>query len=296
MNTLLNLLVFFSPIIMIIGIGIKFFKISKMPVNVRWEIYPLPAIKREKCKCVGSYIEEVDWVKKKSEKNFLGEIIEPFKEMFFLHRLKKFNTYGLWPWSMALHWGIWFLFLWFFLVFIALFMENFNISNFVFVAYLSYLLGILGSLGLIFKRNSNKDLRLYTSGIDYFNLFFLLSIFGTGLLMTIGGNFINENLSYIEGIITFNLEISEFSKITIIHFLLFAIFLIYIPFSKFFHGPVKFFTFHKILWNDSYQQKGSSEETKISQQLNYKVRWAGPHILPEKSWLENAKNPNIEDK
>lgn len=294
MDILFNLLFFFSPIIMLIGLGIKFFQISKMPVHVRWEIYPLPSIKSDKGS--GSYMEEVDWLKKKPKKSLIGEIIEPFKEIIYLHRLKKFNTYGLWLWSVALHWGVWLLFLWFFLIFIALFIENFNISNFVFVAYLSFILGILGSLGLIFKRNFNKELRLYTSGIDYFNLAFLMSLFVTGLLMTVGGNFVTEYLSYVEGIIAFNLQISEFSEITTIHFILFAIFLIYIPFSKFFHGPVKFFTFHKILWNDFYQQKGSSEERMISQQLNYKVRWAGPHVFPEKSWLENAKNPKIEEK
>lgn len=55
-------------------------------------------------------------------------------------------------------------------------------------------------------------------------------------------------------------------------------------------------TFHKILWDDMYQVKGSEEDKKISEQLNYRVRWSGPHILSDKSWLENAQNTNLHDK
>ncbi|GAB6182304.1 respiratory nitrate reductase subunit gamma [Thermodesulfovibrio hydrogeniphilus] len=292
MEKLIILLALFSPVILIAGVIFKFYQISKMPLNVRWEIYPVPHGKKDG----GSYLEETDWISKEHKKNTIAEITEPLKEIFYLHRVKKFNTYGLWLWSMALHWGLWLMFLWIFFIIIAQFTESFNLSNFAFVPYFAYFLGIIGSTGLILKRLLNRELKLYTSGIDYFNLFFLLSIFSTGFLMATKENFVNENFAYVNGIANLNLALSEISIITIIHFVLFEIFLIYIPFSRFFHGPVKFFTFHKILWNDEYQKKASSEERKIMQQLNSKVKWAGPHILPEQSWLDNAKNTNLHEK
>lgn len=296
MENLLFILGILSPIILILGIAIKFYKISKMPLNVRWEIYPLPHATEEKRKYGGSYMEEVDWLDKKPEKYLLGEILEPFKEIFYLHRVKKFNPYGIWIWSMALHWGIWLLFLW---IGILLVNSIFNwqiASKLAFLAYLSYILGILGVIGLTLKRVFTHELKIYTSGIDYVNFFFLFSIFISGLFAIVKDDGIEESLAYLIGIVNGNIPIDEISAITIVHFVLFEIFLIYIPFSRFFHGPVKYATFHNILWNDSYQVKGSSEEKKISEQLNYKVGWAGPHILPEQSWLENAKNTNLHEK
>lgn len=296
MEILLIFLGMAAPLIMVVGTIIKFYQISRFPVNVRWEIYPLPLESGERRKYGGSYLEEVDWVKKKHEKSIIAEFTEPLREIFYLHRVKEFNPYGIWLWSMFLHWGIWLLFLWILLIVVAAISESFNLSNFSFIAYLAYILGVIGSAGLIIKRLSNKDLKLYTSGIDYLNLLFLFILFGTGLLMMNVEDPVYESLSYVGGILRFDLSIFEISTMTVVHFLLFKLFLIYIPFSRFFHGPVKFFTFHKILWNDEFQKKDSSQERKISQQLNYKVRWAGPHILPEQSWLENAKNTNLHEK
>ncbi len=296
MDILLNLFAFLSPLLLLLGIGIKFARIANQPVHVRWEIYDIPSAKRGEAEHAGSYLEEIDWMKKEPKKNLLVEFVEPLKEIFFLHRVKKFNIYGLWIWSLFLHWGIWLLFLWVFLVLLNATLYSFNLENLIFIAYLSYGFGVLGSLGLFVKRISNKELKLYTSGIDYVNLFFLFLLFFTGLLMIQLDDYSNEVLSYMKGIVSFTLQSENFSTLTLLHFLIFEIFLLYIPFSKFFHGPVKFFTFHKILWNDSYQKKGSREEKKIMQQLNYKVKWAAPHILPEKSWLENAQNTNFDEK
>ena len=296
MDILLNLFAFISVILLVLGTGIKFARIANQPVHVRWEIYPIPSAKEGGVSCSGSYFENIDWIKKEPKKSLLIEFTEPFKEIFFLHRVKNFNIYGLWPWSMALHWGIWLLFLWVFLVLVNTTLYSFNLNNLIFIAYLSYGLGVLGSVGLLIKRISNKELKLYTSGIDYVNLFFLFLLFFTGILMLQVDDYSNEVLSYMEGIVSFSFQSENFSTITLIHFLIFEIFLLYIPFSRFFHGPVKFFTFHKILWNDSYQKKGSTEEKKIIQQLNYKVKWTAPHILPEKSWLENAQNTNLHEK
>lgn len=296
METLISLIFLFSPLIMLFGIVIQFLKISKMPLNVRWEIYPLPKGEREKIRYGGSYMEEVDWQKKTNPQKSYLEFIEPFKELFFLHRVHKFNRYGLWIWSMALHWGVGLIFGWLLILLIDSIFTGVDLSGLTFVPVLAYVLGVVGSVGLILKRLSNSELKLYTSGIEYFNLLFLFLIFFTGFLMILQDSSLNQAFLYVNGALKFSLSLDEISPLTIIHFILVSLFLIYIPFSKFFHGPVKFFTFHKILWSDEFQVKGSEQEKKIMQQLHYKVKWSGPHMLSEQTWLDNAKNTNINEK
>lgn len=59
-----------SPLIMIVGLSFKFYQISKMPFNIRWEIYPLPLENGKRRHYGGSYLEEVDWVNKPHKKKF----------------------------------------------------------------------------------------------------------------------------------------------------------------------------------------------------------------------------------
>jgi nitrate reductase gamma subunit len=296
MEALLLFLAVLSPVALTAGIAIKFYKISQMPLNIRWEIYPLPKGELEKIRYGGSYMEEIDWVKKNNPRRSYFEFVEPFKELFFLHRVHKFNKYGLWIWSMALHWAVGLLFGTLIILLLDGIFTDIDLSGLVIVPIFSYVLGVFGSLGLIAKRFINKELKLYTSGIEYFNLIFLLLIFFTGFLSFIQDSSLSEAFIYVDGVLKLSIPFDEISSLTIIHFLLVELFLMYIPFSKFFHGPVKFFTFHKILWSDEFQTKGSKEEKKIMQQLHYKVRWSGPHMLSDQNWLENAKNTNLHEK
>lgn len=295
MDALLSLLAVLSPLILFGGIAVKFKKISEMPLNVRWEIYPLPKGDPEKIRYGGSYMEELDWQKKQNPHKSYLEFIEPFKELLFLHRVHKFNKYGLWIWSMALHWGVGLLFGWLLILFIDSLFAKIDLSGLTFFGIAAYILGIIGSIGLILKRLTNSELRLYASGIDYFNLLFLLLIFLTGFLMVLDDSSLNEAFLYMSGVVKFSIPVDDLSSMTLIHFIIVELFLIYIPFSKFFHGPVKFFTFHKILWKDEFQQKGSAEEKKIMEQLHFKVKWSAPHMIPDQNWLHNAKNTNLDE-
>lgn len=295
MEVILSLFAVLSPLVLFGGIAYKFKKISSMPLNVRWEIYPLPKGDIEKIRYGGSYMEELDWLKRPNPHKSYHEFIEPFKELLYLHRVHKFNKYGLWIWSMALHWGVGLLFGWLLILLIDSLFVSIDLSGFAFVGTLAYILGTVGSVGLLFKRLSNSELRLYTTGLEFFNLIFLLIVFLTGLLMVFDDSSLSESFLYAGGALRLALPLDSISSITLLHYILVQIFLIYIPFSKFFHGPVKFFTFHKILWQDEFQMKGSPEEKKIMEQLHYKVKWAAPHVIPDQNWLHNAKNTNLDE-
>ncbi|QER42765.1 hypothetical protein F1847_08410 [Thermodesulfobacterium sp. TA1] len=273
----------------ILGIIYRFYRFYRLPINIRWEVYPVPHEPGEKKKYGGSYMEELGWYEKRLEKDLLGEWLEPLKEIFFLERVKVYNRYGLWLWSLGLHWGLWLMFL-----FIGLLLINTKFTlplGFIkLVGFLGYGIGSIGVLGLFFKRLFNPSLKLYTSPIDRINLLLLLALFLTGFLMVFTDGGLKVALSYFKAIVTFNPEEVNVKGWIFWHFLIFNIFILYLPFSKFFHGPAKYLTYHKILWDDAPQTKGSKIERLIQKQLNYQVGWAASHIKPEKNWVENAQN------
>ena len=61
------------------------------------------------------------------------------------------------------------------------------------------------------------------------------------------------------------------------------------PCSKLIHYIMKHFTFRETLWDDAFIVKGSRKDKRIARQLSYKVDWAGPHIAPGKTWLEDVQ-------
>ncbi len=72
--------------------------------------------------------------------------------------------------------------------------------------------------------------------------------------------------------------------------------MVYMPFSKLIHYIAKYYTYHHGLWDDQFSTRGSEHERKVIAQLNYPVRWAGPHIARDKTWLEQAKSAEVEPK
>jgi nitrate reductase gamma subunit len=126
----------------------------------------------------------MDWVKKPVHKSLLGELIGMGSEIFFLHRVKLHNPYKIWFFSIAMHWGIYLLLAWVFLLVVeAVFKLRIDLLaqliNLIGIA--AFVLGTFGSLMLAVKRATVSGLKIYSSPVDYFNLFFLFAIFATGL-------------------------------------------------------------------------------------------------------------------
>ncbi|MFZ6016419.1 MAG: respiratory nitrate reductase subunit gamma [Nitrospirota bacterium] len=285
----------FSVLVFAVGVAYKAIKFSTMPQNLRWEVYPVPHEEREKRHYGGSYMEEIDWAKKPLHTSLAGEIAEMGSEIFFLKRVREYNPFGLWPFSMAMHWGMYLLFTWIFLLLVEVILKVSAISPITNIAgIVAFISGAFGCLTLILKRATNSELSLYTAPVDYFNLLFMLSIFGTGILSWITDSSLINSRKYVEGIIFFNL--SDVPPIVILNFLLFELFLIYMPFTKLLHYVAKYFNFHQSLWDDAFKDKGSPKDKRNLEQVGYKFFWAGPHSLPNKTWLENAQDLVLEEK
>jgi nitrate reductase gamma subunit len=77
-------------------------------------------------------------------------------------------------------------------------------------------------------------------------------------------------------------------------FLLFELFMIYMPFSKLIHYFAEYFTYHSQLCDDAFKTKGSPTDKKVTEQSAYTPAWSAPHVVPGKSWLEQAQNTSVE--
>ncbi len=270
----------------------KVYKIATLPLNLRWEVYPVPHETGDKRHYGGSYMEQVDWVKKPRVSSHVAELAEMGSEIFFLKRVRQHNPYNLWPLSMAMHWGIYLLLLWIGLLAATNLIPALD-ALVVVVGVVAITLGSIGTVGLIVKRATDKELSLYTAPVDYFNLMFLAAIFGLGVLSWLVDTSFSQHQSYIDSLLFF--KPTSVSLPAISMFLLLQLFAIYMPFSKLIHYVMKHFTFSKTLWDDEFNVKDSSTDEQLKRQLSYTVDWSGPHILQGKTWFEDVQVKSVEE-
>jgi nitrate reductase gamma subunit len=275
----------------VLFIGVSAYKIARLarlPLNVRWEVYPVPHEVESKRHYGGSYMEETDWATTKREASPLATYREIATEVTTLKRVKEHNGYGIWPLSLAMHWGLYLYFVWLFLLVAGnvLLVPGLSLLTIV-VGLAAHVLGAAGALGLIVKRTTNRDLRLYTTPPDYFNLLFLAALFLAGLVSWFGDRSFATHKAYIGSVLFFR-PVHVPAAVSV-SFLLFELFMIYMPFTKLIHYFAKYFTFDRALWDDDFKAKGSAKDRQVTEQLAFKPGWAAPHIAPGQTWLQQAQ-------
>ena len=95
---------YIAILIFLIAIAVRFRMWSKMPIHVRWELYPV-AHEAKRAHYGGSYLEEFDWWKKPREVSLIGELKVMIPEILFLVALKEHNP-KLWIRSFPFHFGL----------------------------------------------------------------------------------------------------------------------------------------------------------------------------------------------
>jgi nitrate reductase gamma subunit len=190
-----------------------------------------------------------------------------------------------------MHWGIYLLLLWIALLFAAYFVPSAAVLAKI-IGIIAFALGTIGAVGLILKRTTNRHLALYTAPVDYFNLVFLVAIFGLGLISWLMDPQLDGHQAYVGSLLTF--KPTQVPLVVLSMFLLLQIFTVYMPFSKLIHYIIKHFTFTELLWDDEFKTKGSNEDQLIRGQLSYRVTWGGPHFAGGKSWLEEIQGGSQE--
>jgi len=294
----LQALIYFCFAIFVIVLLGKVVKYATMPLNLRWELYPVPHEK--KAEHGGSYYEEPEWWKKPREITLLGEIKEMLKEMLFIERVFKHKR-SLWWLTYPFHLGIYLILVWFALIFIGAILELIGIPISAsgsmispVIYYLTLVVGVVAmilmfvfGIGLIVRRFSDPDMRKYSSFLDYFNLIFIIAVVGTGFAAWQSDPDFSLAREFMKDLIVLS-PLPSASGATILHVTLLSLLFLYIACTKMTHFIGKYFTYHKILWDDEPNLRGSEIEKKVLNQLNYRVAWRGNHIKPEVTWAEEA--------
>lgn len=296
----LQLLIYFSSLFILSAFIVKATKYARMPIHLRWELYP---VAHEVGRISGgSYLEDLDWWTKPQRKSSLGEIRYMLREAFLFQKCYR-NNRGLWYFTYPFHMGLFLLVIWLILLFIGALTMLAGISvteaanawaGIVYyltlgVGTAGFVLSTFGCIGLLIKRSVDKGLRVYTAPADYFNLSFILAILLSELSSWYFFDPVFTNVrGFTRSLLTFS-PIANIDPAMMVGITLFSLFLIYIPFTHMMHGLAKYFTYHRVFWEDEPNLKGSSIEKRVKELLNQPVTWSAPHIQSGKKWGEVVK-------
>ncbi len=274
---------------------------TRMPIHVRWELYPV-AHEGKKASYGGSFMEETEWWTKPREFSLWGEIRAMVPEILFLVALRE-NNRALWWRSFPFHFGL-------YLVGIA---TALMMANGVLVAVIpaaagvvgviaavvrvmvpvGLVLGILGAIGLLARRTA-KPLRDYTAPADLFNLVFFVVAFGAAFVTYLVDPGLEAVSALVGNLVTFDPAplAAGGAAVTLawVSTVLLALLVAYIPLTHMSHFVGKYFAYHAIRWQDDPNVRGGKHEKGIQEMLGKPVTWAAPHIQGggTKTWLDVA--------
>lgn len=244
---------------------------AKLPQHGRQDLYPIPLETEEKFKYGGSYMEDDKWYEKERHHNLKGEILDMMVEMLFIKKLFV-NQNSLWWLSYSLHLGMYAAIAWSVLVLVGAFVP---IGAFATVVnFLAILAGIVagvlmtvGAIGLLCKRLFVKEFKAYTTPQEYFNLCALLATSAMGLVNWLGDMQFEFGRNIARAMFTFK-PLADFYDGSVpiqltVFILLLGFISIYIPLTKMSHYVGKYFTFHKVIWDNEPNMPGSKIEANI---------------------------------
>ncbi|CAA7602177.1 NarG-like domain protein [Acididesulfobacillus acetoxydans] len=263
---------------------------AKMPIHGRLDLYPIPK-EGGRLEYGGSYYEELEWWRKPRHVSHGAEIIDMLKEMLFIKKLFD-NQRPFWWLSYAFHLGIYCLMGWTVLL-AVLAVAGLNGVAVMgagagIVLVLKILLGIAGVAGfllavfgsgtLLIKRMADSSLRRYTTPQEYFNLLLIFLVLCTGIYAWSLAPSFDRPLGVMEQALS--LQPLVLSGVGVLHVILLGIMFFYIPLSKMSHYVGKYFTFHKVLWDNSPNTPGSAIGKDVEKAAGYRphTSWSAPHI------------------
>jgi nitrate reductase gamma subunit len=311
----IQIVTYLSVFVFVAAVVIRFIKISKLPLHLRWELYPV-AHEKGKAHYGGSYLEEPDWWTKKRESSKAGELKVMIPEILLLKGVWEHNRKH-WYKSFPFHFGLYLLGGLVALLLIGGIAQaaGMNVSpsgnvigqlihhvTYV-VGYAGLGLGLLGALLLLYVRVFDPDYSEFTAKGDYFNLAFFVVVLAVALAAHLAGDRMFAGMrSYVQSLATFNLVFSGFwmdwkSALGLAEIVLASLLLAYIPLTHMSHFFTKWFMYHDIRWSDEPNLKGGKIEKEIGKALQYPVSWSAKHIRGDGkiTWAEVATS-DVEEK
>jgi nitrate reductase gamma subunit len=274
---------------------------ARLPLHLRWELYPVPHEDKKRVEHGGSYLETKDWWTKPIHFNLTGELKWMFAEIFFLKGLWEFKR-KTWYRSYPFHLGLYLLIA----AAVCLFSNAFiwvvtpvvltaGLGTVLYYTYatlglIGAVLTLVGAVGLLIQRITDEDLKPYTTAGDLFNLAFFV--------VTVGFLFVGYFLSPANSLSALSLARGALSFDTSLHIpflletglVLGALLTAYIPLTHMAHFIAKYFTYHAVRWSDKPNLKDSKLEAKLAECLTYRPTWNAPHVAGDgvKTWVDIA--------
>jgi nitrate reductase gamma subunit len=306
MAALAYLVVYASLAVFALAVVARILFWARMPLHLRWELYPVPHEGGGRARYGGSYLESSDWWKVPRRVSLWGEVAVMVPEILFLVALRKHNP-RLWARSFPFHLGL------YLVAACTVLMTLGGILGAVAPGImagvlgelvrgavpisggLGLVLGTVGALGLIQRRLGTPELRLYASPVDFLNLLLFVVVLGCALLSFL---LVDRSLAgastFVNNLVTCKLVALPGrgleSLLPALAAVLLALLAAYIPLTHMSHFVGKYFAYHAIRWSDRPNLAGGSEERTIRELLSRPVTWAAPHIRGDgrKSWAEVA--------
>lgn len=301
MSTAIYLLSYVSVAVFLIAVIARIVAYLRLPMHVRWELYPVAHDKR--ADHGGGYLEEVEWWDKEPEVSRLGELKVMIPEILFLKAVWEHNR-PLWYVTYPFHLGLYFLSAFIGVQLLGAILHA--TGTFVhpdaggfagvvgvvagLLGPVGFILSLLGALGLLLKRALDPELRTYSSVGHYANLVLFVVTVGLATLtwLRLDPDLVGGRL-FLAGLLRFDLApigSPLFGATMAMAFLTVA----YIPLTHMAHFFMKYFLYHDIRWGDEANVNRPEIDAKIATVLSYPVSWAAPHIAGDgrKSWAEVA--------
>jgi nitrate reductase gamma subunit len=164
------------------------------------------------------------------------------------------------------------------------------------VAGLGFTMGLAGALGLLYLRLVDGDLKPYSNPSHYFNLLFIMAVevFGLAAWVSVDPEFALCR-EFAGELLTFRISSPTDSVLFNGTVVAAAMLVAYIPLTHMSHFFVKWFTWHRLRWDDSVNVKGGRIEVMIQQALVYPVTWSAPHIAGDgkRTWAQVATEQEV---
>ncbi len=295
------LFIYASVAFFVIACAVRAVRYARMPLHLRWELYPVPHESPERARHGGSYFEVADWSSHPARFHLWGDVKYMVPEIFFLEGLWESNR-RLWFRSYPFHFGLYLLagaaVLVAFRTVLVLTASALAagavgwLAAWVCKAFgvLGAALAMIGAAGLLHRRLADKDLKPYSVPGDIFNLIFFLVILG---LLAAGYVLRPPDAPGMEAIALAILKMDtgiEIGGLLAVGLVAGALMLAYIPCTHMAHFIGKYFTYHCVRWDDMPSARQAELRARIARNLALRPTWAARHVGADgkKTWGEIA--------
>jgi len=305
----LILLVWVGALLFFCGALAKIVRYARMPMHVRWELYPVPH-EKGKAEHGGSFLEDVDWWTKPIPNSKTSELMAMGEEIFLLKGVFESNK-PLWIWTLPFHLGLYLLVILVGLLVIGGIAQNviavplaegagfWRFWHYLtaLVAWVGLILSAIGTLGLLQRRLFDAKLKGYTPPAAVLNLLFMLAIFVVGILAR---NAVDPSAamlrSAVADLLAFRTPAVAPPGLIVVELAMFAVFVAYLPFTFMSHMYMKFFTYHSVRWDDHPRRPGEPTDPRLMEYLKYPVSWSAKHVTKgkHKTWADVVLDQEVE--